>query len=71
VSTAVLERRQHVEHPMYPLSRTAIDGIAMTNDPKPEYPHRRPHSPPLDGRYLELDLRRELDQLQRVPLGAR
>jgi len=45
----------------------SIDGIAMTNEPKPEYPHRRPHSPPLDGRYLELDLSRELDQLQREP----
>ena len=39
----------------------------MTNEPSTDYPHRRPHSQPLAGPYLELDLARELDQLQREP----
>jgi quercetin dioxygenase-like cupin family protein len=34
---------------------------------EPGYPHRRPHSQPLAGPYTELDLARELDQLQREP----
>ena len=39
----------------------------MTNEPAADYPHRRPHPQPIDGRYVELDLTRELEQLQREP----
>lgn len=39
----------------------------MSDQPDTDYPHRRPHSSSLAGPYLELDLARELDQLQREP----
>jgi len=37
----------------------------MTENPGPESAHRRPHSAPMVGPYLEVDLGREIGQLHR------
>ena len=39
----------------------------MSDATREDSAHRRPHSPPMSGPYLESDLGREIDQLRREP----
>ncbi len=43
----------------------------MSDSPREDSPHRRPHTAPMDAPFLECDLGRELEQLRGEPAWSR